>query len=490
MMPTEQGRVCVELTDHELRWLWYTQKGKDKGSLAPAQFEITPLPKGLIKQGKVLHLDTFLSILKGYLEQYKIDFQLPRNPKIDIGLPLQNQFIREYHLPWVKKRNRTGLLRYLAEEEIPIPEEELVYDYFLEEEKGPSRRLRVILSGIRNSVLSPVIFCFRKAGFEINKVCFSQLAWGRVLGFGPEGNTLFLREDEGQIQYIFYKGGIPKIIRSFPATLQYFGEEEWKHEIHRMLLYLSSPHDQAELMRILWSQDRVAEKTGKRIGEYIKGVRGKVPVLQGVDEAFYAFWGSQPLNALAAYAPEKYLTVLGLALEDDKSVLNNFWRTENLKKKKQRITWGIAGLILLVNIYGLRMLVSTQQTIDTLRVEAQRLSEITANQTWEREKEIALKQTWEGIIGNPTAVGQEIRELTAYAPEGIHLERIEIKGRTLLIQGFATESLEVQRMFQQLKELGWGKVQLAKYQTAGDSLEDSFREGMPIQFVLKAEEDD
>ncbi|MEM5817178.1 MAG: PilN domain-containing protein, partial [Desulfitobacterium hafniense] len=314
--------------------------------------------------------------------------------------------------------------------------------------------------------------------------------WGKVMGFGPEENTLLLREDEGQIQYVFYKGGIPEIVRSFPATLQYFDEEEWKHEIHRMLLYLSSPYDQMEFTRILWSQDREAEKTGKRIGEYIKDVREKLPVLQGVDEAFYAFWGSQPLNALAAYAPEKYLAVLGLALEDEKLGQNNFWRTENLKKKRQRIKQGVAGALLLVSIGGLRMLVSTQQTLDTLRVEAQRLSEITANQTWEREKETALKQTWDRIIGNPTAVGQEIRELTAYAPEGIYLERIEIKGRTLLIQGLATESLEVQRMFQRLKELGWEKVQLAKYQTAGDSLEDSFREGMPIQFVLKAEEDD
>ncbi|EHL07549.1 putative general secretion pathway protein L [Desulfitobacterium hafniense DP7] len=490
MMLAGQGRVCVELTDHELRWLWYTQKGKDKEALVPAQFEITPLPKGLIKQGKVLYPETLLSILRGYLEQRRVDFPLPRNPKVGIGLPLQNQFIREYHLPWVKKGHRTGLLRYLAEEEIPIPEEELVYDYSLEEEKGPSRRLRVVLSGIRNSVLSPVIFCFRKAGFEINKVCFSQLAWGKVMGFGPEENTLLLREDEGQIQYVFYKGGIPEIVRSFPATLQYFDEGEWKHEIHRMLLYLSSPYDQMEFTRILWSQDREAEKIGKRIGEYIKDVRERIPVLQGVDEAFYAFWGSQPLNALAAYAPEKYLAVLGLALEDEKLGQNNFWRTENLKKKRQRIKRGVAGVLLLVSIGGLRMLVSTQQTLDTLRVEAQRLSEITANQTWEREKETALKQTWDRIIGNPTAVGQEIRELTAYAPEGIYLERIEIKGRTLLIQGLATESLEVQRMFQQLKAQGWGKVQLAKYQTAGDSLEDSFREGMPIQFVLKAEEDD
>lgn len=481
-----QGRVCVELTDQELRWLWYTRRGKDKEAFVPAQFEITPLPKGLIKQGRVLDPEVFLSILRGCLEQRRADFQLPRNPKVRIGLPLQNQFIREYYLPWVKKGNRSRLLRYLAEEEIPIHEEELVYDCFLEEVKGPPQRLKVILSGIRNAVLSPVIFCFGKAGFEINKICFSQLAWGKVMGFGPEENTLFLREDGEQIQYVFYKRGIPEIIRSFPPTLQHFDEGEWQHEIHRTLRYLSSPHDQMELARILWSQDGEAEKTGKRIGEYIKDVRGKVPVLQGVDEAFHAFWGSQPLKALAAYAPEKYLAVLGLALEDEKLGQNNFWRTENLKKKRQGIKRGVAGVLLLASISGLWMLVSTQQSLGTLRAEAQRLSEIAANHTWELEKETDLKQTWDRIIGNPTAVGQEIRELTAYAPEGIRLERIEIKGRTLLIEGLATESLEVQRMFQQLKTLGWGEVELAKYQTAGDS----FKEAMSIRFALKAEDYD
>ncbi|HHY25467.1 MAG TPA: PilN domain-containing protein [Desulfitobacterium dehalogenans] len=483
MMFADQGRVCVELTDHELRWLWYTQKGKDKWSFLPTQFEITPLPRGLIKQGKILHPDTFLAILQGYLEQRKADFKVYRSPKICIGLPLQNQFIREYHLPWVKKGNRAGLLHYLAEEEIPIPQEELVYDYFLEEQKESSQGLKVILSGIRDSVLSPAILCFRKAGFEINRVCFSQLAWGKALGFGLEGNTLFLREDEGQIQYIFYKGRIPEIVRSLPATLQSFGEKEWNHEIYRMLLYLSSLHDQVELNRILWGQSREAEKTGKRIGEYLKGVGGKVPALQGVDEAFYAFWGAKSFNAFHSYDPEKYLTVLGLALEEEKWALNNFHRTENLRKKEQQIKWIAAGVMLLVSISGSGMLVSTRQTLDILRVEAQRLSEINTSQAWENEKQTAQKQTWDKIAGNPTAVGRGIKELTANAPKGIHLERIEIKGRTLSIQGLATESLEVQRMFQQLQALGWGKVQLAKYQTAGDSI----REGMLIQFVLKAE---
>lgn len=484
MIFADQGRVCIELTDHELRWLWYSLKGREKESFAPIHFEITPLPKGLIKQGRVLHPEALQSILKGYIEKARLDFKLHRKPRISIGLPLQNQFIREYSLPWIKKRSRPGLLRYLAEEEIPIPKEELLYDYFLVEQKGTPQRLKVTLAGIRESVLLPVIFCFEKAGFEIERVSFAQLGWGKVLDFDSEGNTLLLREDEGQIQYIFYKGAIPEIIRNFPTTVQSYGDEEWNDELHRMLLYLSSLHEQVDLGRIFWGKGDMPEKIGIRIGEYLQGVRGKVPVLQGVEEAFQSNWGSESLKAILPNEPEKCLTVLGMALEDDRYSLNNFWRTENLRKKEQRLKWLAAVAMLAISIGGGGMLVSSEQNLDTLRIEVEQLREVKSAQDFEEEQEAVYLHTWEVITGETTAVGQALKELTVYATKGIYLERIEIKDRMIAIQGLAAESFEVQKVFQQLKALGWGKVQLARYQIA----EESLREGMPIQFILKAEQ--
>lgn len=486
MISPDPFRVAVELTDHELRWLWYSCKGKGKSKLVPARFEITLLPPGLIRQGKVLQPEEFISILKSYLEKCKVESKLHSNPRIRIGLSLHNQFIREYSLPWVKKGNRAGLIRYLAEEEIPIPKDELIYDYFLEEQKSSFSKLQVILSGIRQSILVPITSNFRAAGFEIEKVSFSQLAWAKVLDFGSGENTLFLREDEGQVQYIFYKGKIPEIIRSFPAAVHYYGEDEWNNEIHRMLLYLSSLHEQVELSRILWGHGRETEEVGERIGKYLQRVRGEVPTLQGVDAACFDFVSSRGLDALRSAEPEKLLTVLGMALEEEKYSLNNFWRVENLKKKKQQVKWIAAGVILLLNLGGYGVLACSEESLEALQVEARQLSEAIKTQVLLEGNLREQRLAWEKVVRHPSEVGQAMRELIAYNTEKIKLDRIEIQGERLLIQGVATESLEVQKVFQQLEATGWGKVQLAKYQLT----ESPSVEGMPIQFTLKAEHHD
>lgn len=477
--------VCVELTDHELRWLWYSFKGKDRHPLVPVRFDIISLPQGLMRQGKVLQHEEFRSILKSYLEQRKLEFKLRRNPRIRIGLSLQNQFIREYSLPWVKKGNRAGLLRYLAEEEIPIPKDELIYDYFIEEQKSSPLRLKVILSGIRESIFSPIASSFSAVGFEIEQVSFSQLSWGNVLDFASAKNTLFLREDEGQVQYIFYKEKIPEIIRNFPAAVQYYGEDEWNNEIHRMLLYLSSLHEDVELLsRILWGHGRETEKVGKRIEDYLQRVRGKAPTLQAVDTVSFGFLDYEPLEALHSAEPEQLLTVLGMALEENKNSLNNFWRVENHRKKKQRVKLVAVILILLMDLGGLGMLASSQESLNALQEEAKQLSEVKNSQVLAEGNLREQRQAWEKVAKHSTTVGQAVGELIVYDTEKIKLERIEIKGQTLLIQGVATESLEVQRVFQQLEASGWGKVQLGKYQLTESSLVG----GMPIQFTLKAEQ--
>ncbi|AGA69871.1 Competence protein A [Desulfitobacterium dichloroeliminans LMG P-21439] len=483
MISQVRWKVCVEITADELRWLWCSYKGREGNAIiAVEKFETVPLPLGIIEQGKVQQPGEFLSIVKRYVEERKVEFRLPCHLKLRIGLPIQNQFIREYSLPWARKGDRKGLLNYLAEEEIPIPKKELMVDYLIREEKSSPPRLNVILAGIRKSVLTPLVSSFQAADIEIERVSFSQLVWGNALKFKPQDNTLILRQEAGQILGIYYKGKTPEMIRSVPAAAYSYGEKEWDREIHRLLLHFSSYNEQGDLHRILWGRGSETAELGKRIVEYLHRVHGQESVLQEVDEAFYAAFDKELLQAIPCPEPEKLLTVLGIALDQEKNPLNNFWRGEMRKKKSHRVKTVTAGFLLLINLIGLGMLASSRYTLDNMHNEVNGLREMKANVALAEEQQREQVEAWVMVKNSPTTVGLAMQELSSYNPERIQLERMELKGNNLLMQGVAKESLEVQSVFQDLEAGGWENVVLSNYHVA----EKPLVEHMPIQFTLKA----
>ncbi|MEL1135164.1 hypothetical protein AAC978_08250 [Desulfitobacterium sp. THU1] len=483
MISRVRWKVCVEITEEELRWLWCSYKGRDGSTaISVEKFETVLLPPGVAVRGKVKQPEVLHLIVKRYLEERRAEFRLPHQLQLRIGMPLQNQFIREYSLPWVKKGDRKGLVNYLAEEEIPIPKEELIFDYLIREQRSSPPRLNVTLAGIRKSDFFSLISCFQAEGLEIEQVSFSQSAWGNALKFNPQDNTLILRQVAGQMLVIYYRGSTPEMIRSLSAATYSYGEEEWDSELHRILLHLSLYDEQVVLQRILWGQGNETAKVGKRIGEYLRRVHGQEPIMQEVDEAFYAVFDKELLQAIPCPEPERLLTALGIALDQEKNTLNNFWRGERIKRKSYRVKSIAVGLLLLVNIAGLGMLVSSQYALNSMHNKATQLSEMKASVALAEEQQREQVEAWLRVKNKSTSIGQAMQELSSFNPVGIRLERMEIKGDTLLMQGVAAESLEVQKVFQYLDAGGWGSVVLSSYHVA----EQIQVEHMPIQFTLKA----
>ena len=481
MVWANQGRICVEITDDELRWLWCCPQGRDK-MFNPEHFEITPLPQGVVQQGKIIYPEAFQAILQGYLEKLKSGFKVTHKPRVNIALPMQNQFIRQYNLPWVKKSNRPGLIGYLAEEEIPIVKEELVYDYYCQEPKDHKANLKLVMAGIRETILVPVTSAFVKAGFTINKVTFSPVAYGNALKFGTEDNAVLVGEDEGQIQCIFYKGAVPELVRTFPST-EYYNPDEWQNELQRLHIFFTSLNDQLDELKIIWHKGAIPEELSRKIGEYWQDKFGKRPVLETVEEVCQR--SLQKALMLSAYKSEKYLAVLGLAREG-KEDINNFWRWENRKQKKQKLHRTLASAMLLLSMGGLTLTVSYQENLQSLRLDVERLQAVHSSQVLAAELDKKQRETWEKLVNQSTTVGKAVKELTAYDSEGIKIDRMEIKEHTIVLQGQAAQSLFVEEIYGRLYALEWENVQLVKYQV----VEDYLSEGLPIQFVLKAEKYD
>lgn len=475
MSRREHLQASVELTDHELRWLWYIPKqGKEGISMTPVIFKVISLPQGIIEQGEVRQPTELTRILEKCLEEQGVKGRV----KVRIGIPFANSFIREYTLPWVAKRERTHLLSYLADEEIPISVNERFFDSFVTEENSSPKRLRVVLSGIRKWVLSGIITSFEAAGFAIESIEFSLLAWARVLNFGPEEYTLLIKEQRGMIQLILYKGQIPEITRVIPPAAKHYGAEEWSLEIQRILVYFSSLHERVEIQRVVVSQGLEPENLGRRVCAYLSLEKGLEPSFQVLEGAIASL--PQIENCTD---PDQLLAVTGMALVAGRTSSNNFQREENQRKMGQRNKWIAAIVLFALTLMGLGLRVSILKTMDALDREIiqLRVTGESLELLGKRQKEQA--RAWNDLARNPTTVGKDLRVLDGLTRKGLQFDRLEVKEGSLMIQGSASEGVLVQVVLNQLQNSGWEKARLRNYHL--DENQDPEAGG--IKFTLVAE---
>lgn len=468
-------QVSIELTDDELRILWYTPgKRKQEMDWTKVIFQVVPIPQGVIEQGQVLQPMELIRILESLRKAHGIEGRI----KARIGIPFANSFIREYTLPWVTKRERTPLLTYLAEEEIPISANERVFDSFVLDQNSPPRHLNVILSGIRRTVLSGIATSFEAAGFSIEIIEFSLLAWAKVLNFEPGEHTLLIKEQMGIIQLILYKGQLPEIIRIIPLAAKHYSAEEWNLEIQRALAYFSTMHEKVEIRRIVVSQGIDTEDLGRRFCAYLSLEKGIEPKVQVLGVAMPSI-----LRIENCTHPDKLLAVSGLALEEPKFAFNNFWRGEIRRKLVQRNKWFAFALLCALTFLGLILRVSTLERLDELNQENFMLKASGESMEKLRKKQEGQARAWKDLLNHPTTVGRDLSNLNSLSGNGIWFERLEVRQDSLDVKGSASEAILVQQVMNQIQSLGWEKTQLTNYRMDKKS---DFGAGQN-EFTLKAE---
>jgi hypothetical protein len=451
----KQEHVCVELTDHEIRLLWYIPRQDRSGVImTPVTFHVIPLPPGIVEQGVVCQPVK----LAGLLENSLKDRGTKGKVKARIGIPLSNGFIREYVLPWVSKRERSKLFTYLADEEIPIAVDERFSDSYVLVEDSLTKVLRVVLSGIRKSVLTGISTSFEAAGFSIEIIGFSAIAWAKGLDFGTNEHNLLIKEQAGSIQLILYKGQIPEFTRTIPSVARNFSTGEWNLEIQRILAYFSTVQGQMEIKKVVVSQGTETENLGQRLCVYLD-------LEKGIQPSFQVIAGNLPSTPLfeRCTTPEKILAVMGMAVEGPLSYPNNFWRSIKQRETRKIVKEIVVGVCLVLALVGLgirqvkiKELSVLEQEVFQLRTEVENLEQI-------RKYQQERSRAWNDLVQSPTTVGKDLVQLRRLTGNGLQFERIEYTGDALVVVGNSTEPALVQQVLHQLHALGWEKAQIKSY---------------------------
>lgn len=458
-------RVTIEITDQEIRILRLNSYQTFDG------FDCIPLAKGIIEQGIVRQPQEFINVLQEYFKRLGIRGKV----KAKLAIPMSNGFIREYTLPWVRKRERIKLMNYLADEEIPIPEEERTFDYWMSEEKHQDKysdkQLHVILSGIRKTVLSTYSSCFERAGFHLESIGFTSVAWAYALNQDKGERTLWIKETGDAYQLLFYHGPIPEVTPLMRITAE---------ESH--LAYFLPLQEKVDIHQVVVSEGTEARMLGQRVCAYLQKEKGTMPHLRTVSEIVSA------LNAVKwkSEEPEKFLAVLGLAHQRSREAPQNFWRETVNRKQQERNQWITVLLLIALCFVGLKVRDFLTQERNKLELEVVQFEANRAAMVREADQSAKQAQEWLQLIRRRTSVGKELSKLNGLSGNGIRFEQLDYREGKLVIQGSAAQPSEVQEILNRLQTFGWDQPRLQSY---AQDLSRNSGEGR-IEFSLTANRND
>ena len=148
-----------------------------------------PLPPNVVRDGEVADVETLAAVLKEMFKEHKLD------RRVRVGVANQRIVVRTLELPPVEDRAELeAAVRFLAQDELPMPLEEAVIDFhplgIVDTENGP--RQRVVLVAARRQMIEQVIAAVRAAGLRAEGIDLSAFAMVRALGDADAAPTLFL----------------------------------------------------------------------------------------------------------------------------------------------------------------------------------------------------------------------------------------------------------------------------------------------------------
>ncbi|MHB1653770.1 MAG: type IV pilus biogenesis protein PilM [Desulfitobacteriaceae bacterium] len=462
------GKVVVlEITEREIRALWFNRRrvlGR-KPLLTAVEFDRIPIPAGVIRQGQLLDSTRLSDLLKEY--------RLKRFPLGEVEVlfspPWPQGFVRAYRLPWFPPGKRKQALRYFVEEEVPIPGDELLYDFLILSEQAESF-LDVLVGAIRKSVLEDYVQSLESAGFRVEGADFAVSSLSRALLLKPGEDVLYLQLEHLSLQMALFRGPRPEIIRNLQGAPGQSWIEECSRELERILLYYTTQHPDFSLRRILLTGD----PAGREIAENLTQNLG--PAIQIEEASPDAAWVGQESRILKEYRTAPISFALGFKLLKAKPGLN-LWRRREQTRKVWKLTYLVAALTLMILIVSSVLWLPLQAKEKHLTEELIRLKPEGTKAEVVLRLEEGMKVDWAKVRQHPVKVGESLAQVDNFLVPGVILKEIEYKQGGLFVRGAAEKAGQVEMLIQALRRIGWENPALSSYEQ---------KEGERIEFALAA----
>lgn len=152
----------LDISDLSMKYLAFDRAKKNK--IIIGTYGEIGYPAGIITSGEVKDEEKLTTILKQWAVKEKK--RLP-SPFVVLSLPEEKSFIRAVQIPRVKSEDVANAVRWEIESQIPLPLEEVTYDYeIIESSQDNQDHLDVIITAFPRNILNAYMRAVKGAGLQ------------------------------------------------------------------------------------------------------------------------------------------------------------------------------------------------------------------------------------------------------------------------------------------------------------------------------------
>lgn len=204
--------VGIEMDAYEIR---AAEVGGTSGKSSLLGLGRAYLPDRVVRDGKVVRPDMLKDVISGLWKDAKF-----KSPNVILGVSNQDVLLRFAMIPKAPQDKIDSLIRFQAQDFLPIAVSEVELDYIILDEINtqPSNMLKVLLVAGRRSMLNGFLHAVNDAGLKLMDIDVTILALARLLDKEMRNQTIaIINYTQEQMGLIIMHRGIPALARIVPA---------------------------------------------------------------------------------------------------------------------------------------------------------------------------------------------------------------------------------------------------------------------------------
>jgi type IV pilus assembly protein PilM len=157
----------------------------DKGKYVLRSFGVYQSPKLDLQSDATSSMSEYASALKSFLQEQNFS-----TSDVVVGLPETNVFTRVISYPKMTAKELKSSITYEAEQYIPLPLDEVNYDFqIIEDDAGDEGKMNVLLVAAKKQVLEKYVQLVKEAGLTTKGIEPETLALQRSLYNSPSASS-------------------------------------------------------------------------------------------------------------------------------------------------------------------------------------------------------------------------------------------------------------------------------------------------------------
>lgn len=152
--------VGLDISDRSIKYLQFGRQV----ALESAVFGEIEIPEVVISKGDILQEEVLVKTFKGWLGR---EGRVFKNSAFAVSLPEEKGFLRLIQVPKIKKGEIDNIVRWEIENNVPVPLDQLIFDYEIAESDNQLDHLDVLTVAFTKASVDSYLKIFKGAGLSV-----------------------------------------------------------------------------------------------------------------------------------------------------------------------------------------------------------------------------------------------------------------------------------------------------------------------------------